>query len=493
MSKYPVILAGAGIGGRDNMTLALYKALARADVIVYDRLMDPTILDFAPNAEKIYVGKAAEKHTMAQEDIQALLENYYRAGTRVIRLKGGDPYVFGRGGEEALYLSQRSIPFRVISGITSGVAVPAMAGIPVTQRDVATSVSFITGHRAKGESDFSPYAAVPGTLVFYMGLKNTQKIAVDLLAGGKDPKTPFAVLKASDDGEVASFYSKLETIAASGLPEHITSPGLIVVGDVVDLHEDLKPLNHLPLTGRKIILTGEDQHAMADDLRDAGARIFLRPMIETEAVNHSLLEKDLSDFSYDALIFTSKNAVCYFFDAFLKARDIRALTGTSIYVVGEKTARALTRYGLRADGHPDIYDGRHLAEFLKSRVNASHRIYYPHAQGSDPYLGDTLRKIAATTERVIYRSVAPANIRPLPEAYDAVVFLSPSAVKHFIAAYGLSSIPPSCFAIGETTKGSLVKSSIKEENIVTGEKATQESLCEAVIEKLSRREADLEK
>lgn len=493
MSKYPVILAGAGIGGRDNITLALYKALARADVIVYDRLMDPTILDFAPNAEKIYVGKAAEKHTMAQEDIQALLENYYRAGKRVIRLKGGDPYVFGRGGEEALYLSERSIPFRVISGITSGVAVPAMAGIPVTQRDVATSVSFITGHRATGENDFSPYAAVPGTLVFYMGLKNAQKIAVDLLAGEKDPKTPFAVLKASDDGEVVSFYSSLETIAACGLPEHITSPGLIVVGDVADLHEDLQPMNHLPLTGRKIILTGEDQHAMAEDLRDAGARVFLRPMIETEAVNHSLLEKDLADFSYDALVFTSKNAVDYFFDAFLETRDIRDLAGTSIYVVGEKTARALARYGLRADGHPDTYDGRHLAEFLKNRVNASNRIYYPHAAGSDPYLGDTLREIACTTDRIIYRSVAPTDIRSLPETYDAVVFLSPSAVKHFIAAYGLSSIPPSCFAIGDTTKRSLVKAGIKEENIVTGEKATQESLCEAVIEKLSRREADLEK
>ncbi|MCU6786318.1 uroporphyrinogen-III C-methyltransferase [Aedoeadaptatus acetigenes] len=493
MSKYPVILAGAGIGGRDNITLALFKALGRADVIVYDRLMDPTILDFAPNAEKIYVGKAAEKHTMAQEDIQTLLENYYRAGKRVIRLKGGDPYVFGRGGEEALYLSERSIPFRVISGITSGVAVPAMAGIPVTQRDVATSVSFITGHRATGENDFSTYAAVPGTLVFYMGLRNAQKIAVDLLSGGKEPSTPFAVLKASDDGEVTSFYSSLEKVAACGLPEHITSPGLIVVGDVVDLHEDLQPMNHLPLTGRKIILTGEDQHAMAEDLRDVGARVFLRPMIETEAVNHSLLEKDLADFSYDALVFTSKNAVDFFFDAFLKNRDIRDLAGTSIYVVGEKTARALARYGLRADGHPDTYDGRHLAEFLKNRVNASNRIYYPHAAGSDPYLGDTLREIACTTDRIIYRSVAPTDIHPLPEAYDAVVFLSPSAVKHFIAAYGLSSIPPSCFAIGETTKGSLVKSSIKEENIVTGEKATQESLCEAVIEKLSRREADLEK
>lgn len=493
MSKYPVILAGAGIGGRDNMTLALYKALARVDVIVYDRLMDPTILDFAPNAEKIYVGKAAEKHTMAQEDIQTLLEKYYRAGKRVIRLKGGDPYVFGRGGEEALYLSERSIPFRVISGITSGVAVPAMAGIPVTQRDVATSVSFITGHRATGENDFSTYAAVPGTLVFYMGLRNAQKIAVDLLSGGKEPSTPFAVLKASDDGEVTSFYSSLEKVAACGLPEHITSPGLIVVGDVVDLHEDLQPMNHLPLTGRKIILTGEDQHAMAEDLRDAGARVFLRPMIETEAVNHSLFEKDLADFSYDALVFTSKNAVCYFFDAFLKTRDIRDLAGTSIYVVGEKTARALARYGLRADGHPDTYDGRHLAEFLKSRVNASNRIYYPHAEGSDPYLGDTLREIACTTDRVIYRSVAPAGISPLPSAYDAVAFLSPSAVNNFIAAYGLSSMPACAFAIGETTKRSLVKAGIKEENIVTGEKATQESLCEAVIEKLSQREADLEK
>ncbi|WP_108831477.1 uroporphyrinogen-III C-methyltransferase [Aedoeadaptatus coli] len=491
MSKYPVILAGAGIGGRDNITLALYKALARADVIVYDRLMDPTILDFAPHAEKIYVGKAAEKHTMAQEDIQALLENYYRAGKRAIRLKGGDPYVFGRGGEEAFYLSERSIPFRVISGITSGVAVPAMAGIPVTQRNVATSVSFITGHRAKGENDFSPYAAVPGTLVFYMGLGNSQKIAKDLLAGEKDPKTPFAVLKASDDGEITSFYSSLEKVAASGLPEHITSPGLIVVGDVVDLHEDLMPLNHLPLSGRKIILTGEDQHAMADDLRDAGAHVFLRPMIETEAVNQVQFEKDLADFSYDALVFTSKNAVDFFFDAFLQSRDIRDLAGTSIYVVGEKTARALARYGLRADGHPDIYDGRHLSEFLKSRVDASHRIYYPHAQGSDPYLEDTLRKIARTTDRVIYSSVAPANIRPLPEAYDAVAFLSPSAVKNFIAAYGLSSMPACAFAIGETTKRSLVKAGVKKENIVTGEKATQESLCDAVIEKLSRREADL--
>lgn len=204
MTNYPVILAGAGIGGGDNITLALYKALSRADIILYDRLMDPSILDFAPDAEKIYVGKAAGKHSMKQEAIHGLLEKYYRAGKRVLRLKGGDPFVFGRGGEEALYLSERAIPFQVISGITSGVAVPAMAGIPVTQRETATSVSFITGHRADSDEDFAIYGKIPGTLVFYMGLKNASFIAKDLLAGGKDPETPLAVLKASDDGDVAS-------------------------------------------------------------------------------------------------------------------------------------------------------------------------------------------------------------------------------------------------------------------------------------------------
>lgn len=493
MTKYPVILAGAGIGGRDNMTLALYKALTRADIIVYDRLMDPSILDFAPHAEKIYVGKAADKHTMAQEDIQGLLEKHYRAGKRVIRLKGGDPYVFGRGGEEALYLSERSIPFRVLSGTTSGVVVPAMAGIPVTQRHIATSVSFITGHRAKGESDFSVYGAVPGTLIFYMGLKNASKIAKDLIAGGKDPNTSFAVLKASDDGDVATFYSNLEAVADGGLPEHITSPGLIVVGDAVDLHGNLKPLNHLPLTDRKIVLTGEHQGPMAEALRDAGAHVFLRPMIETEAINRPLLEKDLMNFSYDVLVFTSKNGVNFFFDAFLKAHDIRDLANTSIYVVGEKTAQTLARYGLRADGYPSIYDGCHLAAFLKSRVDAAHKIYYPHAEGSDPYLGNALREMAATTDRIIYRSVTPSNVRPLPKVFDGVVFLSPSAVNSYIDVYGLSSMPESVFAIGETTKRSLVKCSVKEENIVVGEEATQDSLCEAVIETLSRREADRQK
>lgn len=493
MTKYPVILAGAGIGGRDNMTFALYKALTRADSIVYDRLMDPSILDFAPHAEKIYAGKAANHHTLTQDAIHELLEKGFRAGKRVVRLKGGDPYVFGRGGEEALYLSERAIPFRVLPGTTSGVVVPAMAGIPVTQRHMATSVSFITGHRAKGESDFSIYGAVPGTLVFYMGLKNASKIAKDLVAGGKDPNTPFAVLQASDDGDVATFYSRLEKVADAGLPDHITSPGLIVVGEVVDLHEDLQPLNHLPLTGRKIILTGEDQGAMAEDLRDAGAHIYLRPMIKTEAVNQVALEEDLRHFSYDVLVFTSKNGINFFFDAFLKTHDIRALANTSVYVVGEKTAEALARYGLRANGHPVTYDGRHLAAYLKSRVDASQQIYYPHAEGSHPYLGEALRDMAATTDRIIYRSVAPTNALPIPEACDGVVFLSPSAVNNFIAAYGLASMPKWVFAIGETTKRSLVKSGVKEENIVTGEKATQDSLCKAVIETLSQRESEREK
>lgn len=486
MNKFPVILAGAGIGGCDNITLALYKALARADFIVYDRLMDPAILDFAPKAEKIYAGKAASNHTLSQVEIHALLEKGYREGKQVIRLKGGDPYVFGRGGEEALYLSERNIPFRVISGITSGVTVPAMAGIPVTHRHVAQSVSFITGHGAKGKDDFTVYGKVPGTLVFYMGLKNAAAIAEDLIAGGKNPATPLAVLKLSDDGESFSFYTDLEKVAADGLPPEVTSPGLIVVGDVVDLHEELLPLNHLPLTGRKIILTDEHPEAMAEPLRALGAQVILRPMIRTEAVNSDVLQKDLLDFSFNTLVFTSKNAVNYFFDSFLKAHDIRKLGGVSIYVVGEKTAEALAAYGLRADGLPEIYDGRHLAEFLKARVKKTDRLYYPHAAASDPYLGVVLKEITCTTDRIIYDTALPSPPKPLPDDYNASFFLSPSAAKNFHNVYGLSAFGPAVFAIGETTKQSLVKLGIKEENIYSGEKATRESLLETILKELSQ-------
>lgn len=485
MNKYPVILAGAGIGGRDNITLALYKALVRADFIVYDRLMDPSILDFAPKAEKIYAGKAASNHTLSQDEIHALLEKGYNSGKQVIRLKGGDPYVFGRGGEEALYLSERSIPFRVISGITSGVAVPAMAGIPVTHRHIAQSVSFITGHGAKGMDDFTVYGNIPGTLIFYMGLNHAAVIARDLITGGKNFATPVAVLKLSDDGEISSFYTDLEKVAVSGLPSELTSPGLIVVGDVVDLHEELTPFNHLPLTGRKIILTDEHPEAMAEPLRALGAQVILRPMIRTEAVNRDVLQKDLLDFPFDTLVFTSKNAVDYFFDGFLKAHDIRKLTGVSIYVVGEKTAKALAPYGLRADGLPDIYDGRHLAEFLKTRLNKTDRLYYPHAAASDPHLGVVLKEIACTTDRIIYDTALPSAPKPLPDDYNASVFLSPTAAKNFHKVYGLSAFGPAVFAIGETTKQSLVKLGIKEENIYSGEKATRESLLEIILKELS--------
>lgn len=486
MNKFPVILAGAGIGGRDNITLALYKALARADFIVYDRLMDPSILDFAPKAETIYAGKAASNHTLSQDEIHALLEKGYNSGKQVIRLKGGDPYVFGRGGEEALYLSERSIPFRVISGITSGVAVPAMAGIPVTHRHVAQSVSFITGHGAKGKDDFTVYGNMPGTLIFYMGLKNAAAIARDLISGGKNPATPLAVLKLSDDGESFSFYTDLEKVAAGGLPAELTSPGLIVIGDVVDLHEELTPLNHLPLTGRKIVLTDEHPEAMAEPLRAMGTQVILRPMIRTEAFNSDVLLNDLADFSFDTLVFTSKNAVGYFFEAFLKVQDIRKLAGVSIYVVGEKTAEALARYGLRADGLPEIYNGLHLAEFLRTRVKKTDRIYYPHAAASDLYLGSVLKDMACTTDRVIYRTLAPSDPKPLLEISDASVFLSPSAAKNFYAAYGLSAFGPAVFSIGETTKQSLVKLGIKEENIYSGEKATRESLLETILKELSQ-------
>ncbi|MDY3117999.1 MAG: uroporphyrinogen-III C-methyltransferase [Peptoniphilus sp.] len=485
MNKYPVILAGAGIGGKENISLALSKALSHAQVIIYDRLLDPTIIDLAPHAEKIYVGKAAANHAMEQEDIHALLETYYREGKRVLRLKGGDPFVFGRGGEEALYLSKRNIPFRLISGITAGICVPAMAGIPVTHRDLSRSVSFITGHSTRNEEDFRLYGKIPGTLVFYMSLKNASTIARDLLRAGKHPTTPFAVLKETNDGFVNAYYANLQSVAEDGLPEGITSPGLIVVGNVVNLHDDLTPLNHLPLTGRTILLTGTNQDAMADALNDVGARVLRRPMIRIEPVNETYLFDDLKDFSFDTLVFTSKNAVRFFFDSFLSLYDVRKLSDVRIYAIGEKTAKALRAYGIRADGTPDHYDGRYLADYLKEHLGFENRIYYPHADGSDPALGRALKQIAPTVDRILYKTLPPTAPASIPSIPDGVVFLSSSAARNFVAAYGKELLASPIFAIGDTTKQTLVKLGVKEDNIHLGEKATQESLLKSIIKELA--------
>lgn len=483
MNKYPVILAGAGIGGIDHLSLGVYRELKDADYIVYDRLLDPRLLDLAPRAEKIYAGKAKNRHTMTQEEINDVLVTAYRAGKKVLRLKGGDPYVFGRGGEEALYLKDRGIPFIIYPGITSGVAVPAMAGIPVTFRDKARSVTFITAYTKDGAENLAPYAALESTLVIYMGLSRTATIAKELIDGGKSPDTPLAVLSKGATPDQKIHITTLGG-ATEGIPEDLKSPALIVVGDVVELNTSLRPEFNTPAGGRNIVLTGDHhQDLFAQKLARVGFRTIRRPMIDIRPVNSEKLEEDIANFDADTVVLTSKNAVQIFLDAFLKKRDIRDLAGVSFYVVGEKTEAALDAYGLRARGQPSIYDGRHLARYLERELrDQAPVIYYPHSKKSDPALKTFLATSWRLKERVIYDALAPEAPEPLPEAIDAIVFASPSAVTHFIACYGRSILETiRIFAIGPSTRKSLIEIGIDETHITVPARATFDALYEEIV------------
>lgn len=484
MTKYPVIIAGAGIGHMDHVSLGVLREIQSADCIIYDRLMDQRLLDFAPYAEKIDAGKKKDHHKIPQDEINALLVEKHLEGKRVLRLKGGDPYVFGRGGEEALYLKERDIPFTLYPGITSGVAVPAMAGIPVTFRDTARAVTFLTAFSKDGPEDLKAYAALPSTLVVYMGLSRSRAIARSLIEGGKDKNTPMAVLSKGGTEDMRSFYSTLKDVAENGIPENLVSPALIVVGDVVDLHEELIPA---PYHKGNVVLTFEDKKSRARRILEReGYRVHRRPMIEIAPVNEDMLFHAIENFSAELVVLTSKNSVDYFMKSFIINRDIRDLRSVDFYTVGEKTDEALAAYGIRSKGHPEIYDGRHLAELLKKEYAGKNpTIFYPHSVKSDPYLGSVLRTIGELVDLPVYDAIDPGKGSELPDKMSAVMFGSSSAVKNFFHHYGDGNLEGALFfAIGPSTKATLLDCGIDDNKIFMSEKATFDSLCDCMLKEM---------
>ena len=484
MLKYPVVIAGAGIGHMDHVSLGVLREIQSADCIIYDRLMDQRLLDFAPHAEKIDAGKKKDHHKIPQEKINALLVEKHLKGSRVLRLKGGDPYVFGRGGEEALYLKERDIPFTVYPGITSGVAVPAMAGIPVTFRDTARAVTFLTAFSKDGPEDLKAYATLPSTLVIYMGLSRSRAVARSLIEGGKDKNTPMAVLSKGGTDDTRSFYSTLKDVAEKGIPEYLVSPALIVVGDVVDLHEELIPA---PCHKGNVVLTFEDKEGRARRILEReGYRVHRHPMIDIVPVNKDELFHAIENFSADLVVLTSKNAVDYFMKSFIIKRDIRDLKSVDFYTVGEKTDEALAAYGIRSKGRPEIYDGRHMAELLKKEYSGKNpAIFYPHSVKSDPYLGSILRSLGELVDLPVYDAVDTGKGSELPEKVSAVMFGSSSAVNNFFRHYGDENLRDALyFAIGPSTKSTLIDCGIDESKLFMAEKATFDSLCDCVLKEL---------
>jgi uroporphyrinogen III methyltransferase/synthase len=453
-----VHLVGAGPGDPGLLTVRAVELIAAADVILYDRLIPPEALSHArPDAEIVYVGKQGEGPQVPQDDTHRLLLEHARAGRRVVRLKGGDPFVFGRGGEEALVLREAGIPFEVVPGVTAGIAVPAYAGIPVTHRDVASGVAFVTGHEdpAKPESaiDWAALAAFPGTLVFYMGVRTLPRIAERLVAEGRPPSQPVAVVERGTLSGQRTVVATLADVEARAREEGIRAPAITVVGEVVAMREQLAWLEHRPLHGRTVaVMRARAQaSALAARLRSLGATVIEAPAIRIEPLDTPVPPLG----GYDLVCVTSPNGAERLLD---RLRDARELAGRTVAAIGPGTAAALRARGVEPDVVPERAVAEGLVEALAG-VPAERVLVARAAEGRD-VLPDALRERGAHVDVLpLYRTVAEPlddETRTAAAGADYLLFTSASSVRFFAEAAGNGALDgPRLASIGPATRAAL--------------------------------------
>ena len=445
-----VSLVGAGPGNWELLSIGALDRIRRADVLVYDHLIPAEALNEAkPGAELIYAGKRASCHHMKQEEINRLLVQKALEGARVVRLKGGDPLVFGRGAEEACACAEAGVAFEFLPGVSSAYSVPEYAGIPVTQRHLASSFHVITGqegnHKEEPVLDYKVLSREEGTLVFLMGLKRTGEIADALIAGGKDGKTPAAVISRGTTGAQKCVEGSLETIGSAVQKARLETPSVLVVGDTVSLSGRLSWYGKKPLSGKRILLTGtkELSDRLAISLRDYGMEAVPFSLIRTEELESEEKEeafRNLKDYSW--AVFTSSSGVRQFFGQLSdRSIDRRCLSDMKFAVIGKGTGRTLKEYGLYPDFVPSVYTSAVLARELSDQIKPSEKVLLLRAAEGSRELPSLLKQQGIScTELAIYRQKAEEQkkeelMRQLPEA-DYVLFASPSAVRVFAACIG---------------------------------------------------------
>jgi uroporphyrinogen III methyltransferase/synthase len=453
-----VHLVGAGPGDPGLLTVRARELLAECDAVVFDALVNPAILSgsaIPDAAERHFVGKRGGESSARQEDIEALLVRLARDGKRVVRLKGGDPFVFGRGSEEAQALAHAGISFEVVPGITAGVAAPAYAGIPVTHRAVATSVTFITGHEdpAKGESgtDWSALARTGGTLVLYMGVRRLPDIVSALAAGGMSLDTPAGMVEWGTFPRQRTLTATLGTLVDAARREAISAPSITIIGNVVALRDEIRWFDERPLFGKRIIVTRARSRAsqLAERLAALGADVVEAPAIRIEPLDPAPLRTALGTLGdYEWVILTSGNAVEITLRE-LRAcgLDARAFAGTKLVAVGPATAATLAERGLTADLIPERFVAEGVVDALRDRGDVrGARVLYPRAEGARDYLPIELKKLGADVQDIpIYRSIPDATgamaAREALEvgSVDLVTFTSSSTVRYFVESVGLDA------------------------------------------------------
>ncbi|HMG04413.1 MAG TPA: uroporphyrinogen-III C-methyltransferase, partial [Chthoniobacterales bacterium] len=450
-SKGKCFLVGAGPGDLGLVTLRAKECIEQAEVIVYDYLSNPELLKWAPeSAEIIYAGKKAGAHTLTQEEINALLVEKAQAGKQVVRLKGGDPFVFGRGAEEAQALVAAKVPFVVVPGITSAIAGPAYAGIPVTHRGKNSHVTFFTGHEDPEKSetsiDFASLAKLGGTQVMLMGVEQIEAIAREMLGNGMRSDLPVALIRWATTGRQQTLVGNLENIAQRVADTGFAAPAVAVFGAVVALRDELNWFEGRPLSGKRIVVTRTRSQAgvLSEQLRGLGADVIELPTIRIEPPSdlRAFAELVQDAHGYDWIIFTSPNGVTAFFDMFYKLYDdAREIGGARIAAIGPATAQRIKDFHLKVDLQPEEFVAESLVrEFKKQGGVENLRILLARAEKARDLLPKELSALGAIVdEGFAYRTVPEtrddigARRRLLEEGADLITFTSSSTVENFLA------------------------------------------------------------
>jgi uroporphyrinogen III methyltransferase/synthase len=445
-----VSLIGAGPGDPGLLTIRAKECIESADVVVYDYLASPFLLEYArQEAEIIYVGKKGGDHTLTQDKINLLLVDKAKQGLSVARLKGGDPFVFGRGGEEAQLLLEHGVRYEVIPGVTSAISAPAYAGIPVTHRDHTSFVSFITGHENPDKKDSSMqwdiFAKSNATLVFLMGVKNLANIVKNLVANGKPSDTPVALVRWGTTSRQQTVTGTLETIVDVVNKAGLKSPAIIVVGHVVSLREELAWFDKKPLFGRRIVITRARAQAsgLVSQLTKLGAQCLEIPTIKIIPPEDTApLKKAIDHLNhYDWLVLTSVNGVKFFFDTlFGMGKDVRALGHLKFACIGPVTKERLADYGIISDILPETYRAESVVDAFSHMNMQGKKVLLPRAKIARTILPEELIKMGASVDEVTaYETIRCDDGKETlislltDQKIDAVTFTSSSTVSNFMS------------------------------------------------------------
>lgn len=511
-----VWLAGAGPGDAGLLTLKTAELINKADVIVYDALISAEILSMLPeHTEKINVGKRSDHHLVPQEEINRILVRKAREGKKVVRLKGGDPFVFGRGGEELELLVKNRIPFEIVPGITSGIAVPAYAGIPVTHRDCTSSFHVITGHARRGKSleiDYDALVRLNATLIFLMGVTALKEICTNLIKAGMDPDMPAAIIQRGTWKGQKTVVSSVEQLPEEAERKEIQAPAVIVVGKVCQYAEQFAWMGKRPLGGRQFVVTRPKEQAseLARRLRMLGAQVIELPSIRTEGIHDKDEKNGIRELLLcmkqrmeqnpehaEWIVFTSAVGVREWFAELTDAgMDIRSFWKAKFAVIGKGTRKELRRHGIEADVMPERYEAKELGKLLATQVGKGDYVTAFRAREASEELFPPVQKTGAECRDVpVYDTIRESHEflknklseLLLENMIDAVLFTSVSTVQGFVRTYGKTEqqlqIPAVC--IGRKTEEEAKKYGMQ---TVVSEEATIDSMVELLLNGKGRTE-----